>query len=105
MQIPRSGCDEVQADALTARGYELLTQSAEAGVHLFMKLKKDSLFVHFQGEPKYSVRTLLKEYRRDIRRFLKRERETYPTMPEGYFDAEAARALADFRRMVGIGPA
>ena len=104
MRIPHSRWNEVQADALTTRGYEVLTQSAEAGVDLFVKKKKDSLFVHFQGHPEYSVRTLLKEYRRDIKRFLKRERETYPTMPEGYFDAEAARALADFRRMVQSDP-
>ena len=94
----------MRADALTARGYEVLTQSAEAGVDLFVKKKKDSLFVHFQGHPEYSVRTLLKEYRRDIKRFLKRERETYPRMPEGYFDAEAVRALADFRKMVEADP-
>jgi homoserine O-succinyltransferase len=104
MRIPHSRWNEVRADALTARGYEVLTQSAEAGVDLFVKQKKDSLFVHFQGHPEYSVRTLLKEYRRDIKRFLKRERETYPTMPEGYFGAEAVRALADFRKMVEADP-
>ena len=104
MRIPHSRWNEVRADALTARGYEVLTQSAEAGVDLFVKKKKDSLFVHFQGHPEYSVRTLLKEYRRDIKRFLKRERETYPTMPERYFDAEAVRALADFRKMVEADP-
>src|SRR5271156_275413 len=104
VRIPHSRWNEVRADALTACGYEVLTQSAEAGVDLFVKKKKDSLFVHFQGHPEYSLRTLLKEYRRDIKRFLKRERETYPTMPAGYFDAEAARALADFRRMVEADP-
>src|ERR1700683_3920928 len=99
MQIPHSRWNEVRADALTECGYEVLTQSAEAGVDLFVKKKKDSLFVHFQGHPEYSVRTLLKEYRRDIRRFLKRERETYPTMPQGYFGAEATELLADFRKV------
>lgn len=99
MQIPHSRWNEVRADALTECGYEVLTQSAEAGVDLFVKMKKDSLFVHFQGHPEYSVRTLLKEYRRDIRRFLKRERETYPTMPQGYFGAEASELLSDFREV------
>jgi homoserine O-succinyltransferase/O-acetyltransferase len=99
MQIPHSRWNEVRADALGECGYEVLTQSAEAGVDLFVKKKKDSLFVHFQGHPEYSVRTLLKEYRRDIRRFLKRERETYPTMPQGYFGAEATELLSDFRKV------
>jgi homoserine O-succinyltransferase/O-acetyltransferase len=74
-----------------------LTRS-EAGADLFVKKKARSLFVHFQGHPEYGVRTLLKEYRRDIRRFLHRERETYPSMPDGYFDAQAAEALAEFRQ-------
>ena len=36
---------------------------------------------------------MLLEYRRDIKRFLRGERETYPTMPRGYFDADAADRL------------
>ena len=55
MRIPHSRWNEVRADALTACGYEVLTQSAEAGVDLFVKKKKDSLFVHFQGHPEYGV--------------------------------------------------
>jgi homoserine O-succinyltransferase len=104
MQIPHSRWNEVRADALTDCGYEILTQSTDAGVDLFVKKKKDSLFVHFQGHPEYSVRTLLKEYRRDIKRFLKRERETYPTMPQGYFGAEATDLLTDFRKVVEADP-
>ena len=53
--------------------------------------------MHFQGHPEYGSRTLLKEYRRDIKRFLGGERDTYPSLPKGYFDAAAARLLADFR--------
>jgi homoserine O-succinyltransferase len=102
MQIPHSRWNEVRADALTSAGYEVLTQSAGAGVDLFVKRKKGSLFVHFQGHPEYGTRTLLKEYRRDIKRFLRRERETFPTMPHGYFDTEATKLLSDFRdRAVG----
>ena len=56
---------------LTQCGYLVLTQSAEGGVDSFVKKKKQSLFVHFQGHPEYGAQTLLKEYRRDIRRFLK----------------------------------
>jgi homoserine O-succinyltransferase len=104
MRIPHSRWNEVRVDALTACGYEVLTQSAEAGVDLFVKMKKDSLFVHFQGHPEYSVRTLLKEYRRDIKRFLKKERESYPTMPQGYFDAEASGSLSNFRKAVEADP-
>ncbi len=100
VRFPHSRWNEVQADALTACGYTVLTQSVEGGVDSFVKRKKQSLFVHFQGHPEYGAQTLLKEYRRDIRRFLKRERETYPSMTKGYFDAAAAKLLTAFRGVV-----
>lgn len=97
VRFPHSRWNEVREDELTASGYVVLTKSADAGVDLFVKKKKKSLFVHFQGHPEYMAQTLLKEYRRDVKRFLRRERETYPTMPQGYFDATAARLMNDFR--------
>jgi len=102
--FPHSRWNEVQADALTACGYLLLTQSAEGGVDSFVKKKKRSLFLHFQGHPEYGAQTLLKEYRRDIRRFLKRERETYPSMPKGYFDATNTKLLNGFQETVWSDP-
>lgn len=97
IRFPHSRWNEVRADELSSGGYSVLTESSEAGVDLFVKRKKQSLFVHFQGHPEYGARTLLKEYRRDIKRFLAKERETYPTMPEGYFDGAAAQVMNDFR--------
>jgi homoserine O-succinyltransferase/O-acetyltransferase len=95
--FPHSRWNEVRAGELAACGYQVLTQSADGGVDCFVKKKKRSLFVHFQGHPEYSAQTLLKEYRRDIKRFLRNERETYPTMPKGYFNSESARCLNEFR--------
>ena len=97
IRFPHSRWNEVQADALAACGYTVLTQSSEGGVDSFVKKKKRSLFVHFQGHPEYGVQTLLKEYRRDIKRFLRSEWETYPSMPKGYFDAATGRVMDDFR--------
>jgi len=87
----------VREDALSSCGYSVLTKSAEPAVNLFVKKKKQSLFVHFQGHPEYGAGTLLKEYRRDVKRFLRRERPTYPKMPHGYFGAAAAEVLSKFR--------
>ena len=98
--FPHSRWNEVPADALRDCGYLILTQSVEGGVDTFVKMKKRSLFVHFQGHPEYGAETLLKEYRRDIRRFVRRERETYPSMPKGYFDAASTRIVTDFRDVV-----
>lgn len=100
VRFPHSRWNEVQADALTDSGYLVLTRSIDGGVDSFVKQKTRSLFLHFQGHPEYGAGTLLKEYRRDIRRFLKKERETYPAMPKGYFGAAGERLVSDFREVL-----
>jgi homoserine O-succinyltransferase/O-acetyltransferase len=105
VRFPHSRWNEVPANALTENGYDVLDRSVGAGVNLFVKDKGNSLFVHFQGHPEYGSRTLLKEYRRDIRRFLKQERTTYPSMPRGYFEPAACELLADFRHIAETHPA
>ncbi len=92
LEMPHSRWNEIPEEALLACGYRVLTRSADAGVDAFIKERK-SLFVFFQGHPEYDATTLLLEYRRDIGRYLRRERETYPTMPQGYFDRETVDAL------------
>lgn len=104
IRFPHSRWNEVRADELAACGYTVLTQSTEGGVDTFVKKKKNSLFLHFQGHPEYGAETLLKEYRRDIRRFLKKERETYPTMPKGYFDCIGERLVTGFQEIVLSDP-
>ncbi len=100
VRFPHSRWNEVRESELTACGFTVLTKSAENGVDLFVKKKKTGLFVYFQGHPEYGEQTLLKEYRRDIKRYLRKERETYPSMPKGYFDAQAKILLTDFRETV-----
>jgi homoserine O-succinyltransferase len=102
--IPHSRWNDLPEGDLVSSGYTILTKSAEAGVDLFAKKKKKSTFIHFQGHPEYGARTLLKEYRRDVKRFLRRERETYPSMPYGYFDAAATKALTEFREAAVSDP-
>jgi homoserine O-succinyltransferase len=95
-QMPHSRWNDIPEDALTACGYRVLARSAEAGVDAFVKQRK-SLFVFFQGHPEYEADTLLLEYRRDIKRFLRRERDTYPPLPQRYFDHDAVEALTALR--------
>jgi homoserine O-succinyltransferase/O-acetyltransferase len=94
---PHSRWNELKEEDLAAAGYSIVTKSARAGVDLFLKEKKKSLFVHFQGHPEYFAETLFKEYRRDVKRYLRMERETYPLVPEGYFDTNTVQLLDDFR--------
>lgn len=104
MCTPHSRWNEVRENDLLSSGYVVLAKSAEAGVDLFVKKRSKSLFVHFQGHPEYGARTLLKEYRRDIKRFLRGERKNYPSMPQGYFDASATKLLNAFREMALTQP-
>jgi len=96
LPMPHSRWNDIPEDALRACGYQILTRSDDAGVDAFVKQRK-SLFVFFQGHPEYEAQTLMLEYRRDIRRFLLRERETYPAMPQDYFDEATVEALTALR--------
>jgi homoserine O-succinyltransferase/O-acetyltransferase len=96
LPIPHSRWNELREDELVAAGYDILTRSAEGDVDMFAR-QGNSLFLFFHGHPEYEARTLLGEYRRDVRRFLRGERETYPAMPRDYFDADTTQRLAEFR--------
>ena len=96
LQMPHSRWNEIPEAALLACGYRVLTRSKDAGVDACVKQRR-SLFVFLQGHPEYDAMTLLLEFRRDVGRFLRRERETYPTMPHGYFDRETVEALTALR--------
>ena len=93
---PHSRYNELSEDALTAHGYRILSRSPEAGADIFVK-RENSLFVFLQGHPEYDAGALLREYRRDVGRFLGGERDDYPDMPEGYFDAATTEAMLEFR--------
>ena len=104
IRIPHSRWNNLREEDLVSCGYTTLTKSQKGGVGLFAKQKRTSLFLYLQGHPEYATHTLLKEYRRDIRRFLRGERETYPSMPNDYFDARAMQLLTYFREQVLADP-
>jgi homoserine O-succinyltransferase len=95
--MPHSRWNEIRRTDLMASAYEILTESPAVGVNLFAK-QAPSLFLFWQGHPEYDERSLLKEYQRDIGRFLRKERSTYPTLPHGYFDPATVESLENFER-------
>ena len=95
MLVPHSRWNGLDADALTAAGYDLLTQSPEVGVDIFVKQWR-SLFVYLQGHPEYDEGALRGEYRRDVLRFLTGSSATYPDIPEHYFPDQLATDLRAF---------
>jgi homoserine O-succinyltransferase/O-acetyltransferase len=91
--VPHSRYNDLPEEALLSAGYKILTRSAVAGVDAFAK-QDGSFFLYFQGHPEYDGDSLFREYRRDVTRFFNGERESYPGLPENYFD-DVATALAE----------
>jgi homoserine O-succinyltransferase len=96
LPVPHSRWNELHEAELVAFGYDILARSEKAGVDSFARQGR-SLFVFFQGHPEYDAASLLGEYRRDVGRYLRGERETFPAMPKNYFDTATAGLLAAFR--------
>jgi homoserine O-succinyltransferase len=94
--VPHSRYNGLSEEALRAAGYTIMTSSQLAGVDMFSK-RTPSHFVFLQGHPEYDSDTLMREYRRDVLRYLKQERDAYPDIPENYFDAKTEAALEAFR--------
>ena len=61
----------------------------EGGVH--MAASPDQFrIIYFQGHPEYDFNSLLKEYKREVYRFLSGELSSPPPFPEHYFSRRAA---------------
>ncbi len=103
LRVPHSRLNDLPEPALRDCGYRVLSRSAKAGVDAFVKDNDDaSLFVFFQGHPEYDADSLLREYRRDVGRYLRGERGAYPEVPQGYFNSAATFLADDFRtRAIG----
>ena len=96
LQVAHSRLNELRAGDLTARGYQVLTQSRDAGVDIFAK-KLRSQFLFFQGHPEYDALSLEREYLRDISRFLAGERDSYPAIPSRLFRHRDRRQACSLR--------
>jgi homoserine O-succinyltransferase/O-acetyltransferase len=94
--FPHSRHNGLSSDALTACGYRICSSSPAVGVDIFEK-QIGSHFTFMQGHPEYDAGALLREYRRDVRRFLTGKRENHPHIPVGYFDRVIEAELEDFR--------
>jgi homoserine O-succinyltransferase len=99
--IPHSRMNDVPEAALVDAGYRIVvgTGSSGAGWSVAAREQGDGLFVLCQGHPEYGTLSLLREYRRDVRRCLfGRGAVAYPRLPEGYLGQEATDKLAEFER-------
>ncbi|MGB6603821.1 MAG: homoserine O-succinyltransferase [Steroidobacteraceae bacterium] len=97
LPMPHSRWNELPVTALRAAGYTLLSWSAHTGADAFIRRRRSPM-LFFQGHPEYEAATLLKEYRRDVGRYLDAQQPQYPTLPHGYFSATATALLEEFRQ-------
>jgi len=101
--IPHSRWNGVDARELEAHGYRVVSRTADAEVDAFTKQGK-SMFVFFQGHPEYATDTLLREYRRDIGRYIRSDAGIYPQVPHGYFDRASEKAFSSLRESASSRP-
>jgi homoserine O-succinyltransferase len=92
MRIPHARRTALPMGELEAKGYRILTQSPRAGVDMFTR-HGQSLFVFLEGHPEFEADSLLRDYCRDVGRFLRGEQAEYPQSPFGYFDAATERSF------------
>jgi homoserine O-succinyltransferase len=95
VEAPHSHWYDLSRETMEDLGLVVLMESDEAGVH--MAVDDSDFYVFFQGHPEYDLVSLLKEYRRELGRFYRGERDDYPPIPEHYFDTDALVELEEYR--------
>lgn len=101
---PHSRQNGLSEADLSRRGYQVLTRSKAAGVDAFVRRRK-GVALYLQGHPEYDADTLMREYLRDVGRYLRNERPFHPATPVGYFSAATEAALADLAEQARRRPA
>ena len=96
---PHSRWNDVPSAVLREGGLRVLIDSDEVG--FFLASSPDGFrFVYFQGHPEYDSLSLPKEYKREVNRYLARERDQYPVFPENCFIGEVVSILDAHRDSV-----
>ena len=94
--VPHSRNNDVSPEQLEAAGFKILVQGAESGVH--MAVSPDMFRIVFlQGHPEYDRISLLKEYKREVNRYLSGDRSNYPESPENYFNPEIEAIIENYK--------
>ena len=97
--VPHSRFNDIARAQFEAAGLHILAESEQAGVHLAVSEDRFRI-VFFQGHPEYDTVSLLKEYKRELTRFVKGERQDYPPFPENYFTRKIEAMLEEHKERV-----
>jgi len=89
---PHSRWNTITPRRLREARVPVLAETVDGGFHL--GTSPDGLrVVYFQGHPEYDTVSLLKEYAREVRRYLDGELEGSPPHPSGYLSPAATRLV------------
>jgi homoserine O-succinyltransferase len=97
LSFPHSRLNDVPLQTLLDRGIRPLVASPLSGWTVATRATPAGMMLLLQGHPEYGTTTLLREYRRDVRRYLGGSMADHPDLPFGYLDAEGAGILEQFR--------
>ncbi len=92
---PHYRYNEVSTEQLEHAGLTVLADSDDAGAHLAVSPDQFRV-VYFQGHPEYDAVSLLKEYKREVMRYIGAARDDAPRFPENYFSAEAGKIASQY---------
>lgn len=103
MSFPHSRLNDVPLQTLLDRGIRPLVASPLSGWTVATRATPAGMVLLLQGHPEYARTSLLKEYRRDVRRYFGGVQAEHPTIPSGYIDSEGAGLLEEFRTACEAG--
>ncbi|MBT3602108.1 MAG: homoserine O-succinyltransferase [Candidatus Latescibacteria bacterium] len=97
--VPHSRYNTIPVAALEDADVTVLIESDTGEMHMAVSADQFSI-VYFQGHPEYDANSLLKEYKREVNRYILGDREDYPPHPEHYFSSDVAAFVDDYGQLV-----
>lgn len=97
--VPHSRYNTLPRAALEMAGVSALIESEKGEMHMAVSADQFSI-VYFQGHPEYDANSLLKEYKREVNRYIDGERADYPPHPENYFSDDIATLVDRYQQAV-----
>ncbi len=99
MDVPQSRFNVVSRRQLEAAGLHVLIESEVSGVQLAVSADGFRM-VFFQGHPEYDQISLMKEYKREVGRFIQAQTTIYPPFPVNYFDEFSQALLREYEQQI-----
>lgn len=101
MHVPHSRFNDISREQFEAAGLHVLVEGSEPGVQLVVS-PDGFRQVCFQGHPEYDNISLIKEYKREVGRYINHETDVYPPFPRHYLDLYSRTLLEEYGERVRL---